>query len=300
MPCSAVEIDQTVGCYRRYGRARLTPVKLDGKVAVVTGGGSGMGYATAHRLARSGVRVVIADLDEAAGRAAARDVGGSCVPMDVSKPGDWTRLMEELEREHGGVDIAHLNAGVGTIGGPPERRWDGDIATLTDEQYRRAMGANIDGVVFGMRAVVPSMRRRGGGAIVATVSLAGLMAWPPDSIYTASKHAAVGFVRSAAPPLEADHITVNAVCPGMVDTPLVPAMFGTDATERLGAAGFPLLSPDDVAVAVVDLMMGSATGNIVVLQPGREPEPFRFGRVPGPRSTNGTSIRPPAEMGSGQ
>lgn len=275
-------------------------MKLDEKVAVVTGGGSGMGRATAHQLAGAGVRVVIADLDEDAGRATAADIDGSYVPMDVSKPSDWARLMNEVERDHGGVDIAHLNAGVGTIGGPPERRWDGDIATLTDAQYGRAMGANIDGVVFGMRAVVPSMRRRGGGAIVATVSLAGLMAWPPDSIYTASKHAAIGLVRSVAPSLEADRITVNAVCPGMVDTPLVPAMFGSDATERLGAAGFPLLSPDDIASAVLDLIVGDTTGAIVVLQPGREPEPFHFGRVPGPRSATGTTIRPPAEMASGQ
>lgn len=275
-------------------------MRLEGKVAVVTGGGSGMGRASARLLAGLGAHVVVADLDEAAGQATASEVDGSFARVDVGEPADWVRLVQDVERDSGGVDLAHLNAGVGTIGGPPVGRWDGDIATLTDAQYRRAMGANIDGVVFGTRAVVPSMRRRGGGAIVATVSLAGLMAWPPDSIYTASKHAAVGFVRSTAPSLEGNGITVNAVCPGMVDTPLVPFMFGSDATKRLVEGGFPLLSPDDVAMAVVDLMLGAETGGIVVLQPGREPEPYRFGRVPGPRGEGGAAIRPLAEMSSGQ
>src|ERR671934_1503755 len=91
-----------------------------------------------------------------------------------------------------------------------------DITQLTEAQYRRIMGPNVDGVVFGARAVVPAIAARGGGAIVATASLAGLIAFAPDPIYTLTKHAVVGFVRSLAQPLESRGITINAVCPGIV------------------------------------------------------------------------------------
>src|SRR5256885_17054938 len=90
-----------------------------------------------------------------------------------------------------------------------------------EEQSRRIMGPNVDGVVFGARALVPSMAARGGGAIVATASLAGLIAFSPDPIYTLTKHAVVGLVRALAPQLEPPGIPPNAVCPGLTDTPLV-------------------------------------------------------------------------------
>src|SRR5207245_7066492 len=128
---------------------------------------------------------------------------------------------------------AYMNAGVTT--------GEAAIDKLTDQQYRRIMGPNVDGVLFGFRACVPAIERRGGGALVATASLAGLIAFPPDPIYTLTKHAVVGLVRSLAPQLEAHGITVNAVCPGIVDTPLV----GDEAKKVLGEAGFPLIRPDD-------------------------------------------------------
>ena len=191
-------------------------------MAVVTGGASGIGLATARRFAAEGATVVVADLAEEAGRAAAEEVGGRFVAADVAEPEDWRRVVAEADAL-GGIDVAYLNAGVTTR--------EPDITALTDEQYRRTVRTNVDGVVFGARAVVPSMARRGGGAVVATASLAGLIAFSPDPIYTLTKHAVVGLVRALAPQLEAKGITVNAVCPGITDTPLV----GDDAKAALDA-----------------------------------------------------------------
>src|SRR5207247_5770526 len=113
------------------------------------------------------------------------------------------RVVTEVEDAFGGIDVAHLNAGVTT--------GEAAIDAVTDDQYRRIMGPNVDGVVFGTRALVPVMDRRGGGAIVATASLAGLISFPPDPIYALTKHAVLRLVRSLRPQLAARNITVNAV-----------------------------------------------------------------------------------------
>jgi NAD(P)-dependent dehydrogenase (short-subunit alcohol dehydrogenase family) len=124
-----------------------------------------------------------------------------------------------------------------------------------------------------------------GGAIVATASLAGLVAVESDPIYALTKHAVVGFVRSAAPGLAARGIRLNAVCPGVVDTPMTDAI-----RDRLQLAGFPLLGPDDVAEAVVRAAEDEEVGQAWVVQPGRDPLRFRFPGVPGPRGAGEGSI----------
>src|SRR5436853_6559020 len=171
--------------------------RLGGKVAVVTGGASGIGRATAVRLAEEGATVVVADIDAAGARKVADEVGGRPAELDVGDPVAWRRLVDELTGPGGpgGVDIAVLNAGIAT--------GEDRIAHLTDEAYRRIMAINVDGVVFGARALVPLIARRGGGAVVATASLAGVIGFAPDPIYTLTKHAVVGLVRSLAPQLEA-------------------------------------------------------------------------------------------------
>ena len=237
--------------------------QLEGKVAVVSGGASGIGLAAVRLFEKEGARVVVADLVE--GEA------GTFVRADVSRPEDWAAVVAAAD-ELGGVDVAYLNAGV-TTGEP-------DITALTDEQYRRIMGANVDGVVFGTRAVVPPMAAKGGGAIVATASLAGLISFPPDPIYTLTKHAVVGLVRSLGPQLGTKGITINAVCPGIVDTPLV----GEPAKTALTAAGFPIIPPEQIAAAVLACAVGSDTGQAWVCQAGRDPVPYEFRDVPGPRT----------------
>ena len=237
---------------------------LDGKVAVVTGGGSGIGLAAVTRLAAEGASVVVVDLDVPAGEAAAAAHGGRFVRADVGDPAAWAEVVDAATTGFGGIDLAYLNAGVTTQ--------QGDITAVTDEQVRRVFGANVDGVVFGVRAVVPAMQARGGGAIVATASLAGLFPFAPDPLYTATKHAVVGLVRSLAPQLEAKRISVNAVCPGIVDTPLVGA-----ARERLKEAGFAMIPPEDIADAVVRCFTGGVdTGACLACEAGRPAVPFEF------------------------
>jgi NAD(P)-dependent dehydrogenase (short-subunit alcohol dehydrogenase family) len=244
---------------------------LAGKVALVTGGSSGIGLATARRLRAAGARVVVVDVQPPP------DDDVAFVEADVAEPGEWDRVLREAG---GAVDVAHLNAGVTT--------GSAAITDLTDDQYRRIMRVNVDGVVFGARAVVPSMVARGGGAIVATASLAGLIAFSPDPIYTLTKHAVVGLVHALAPTLQPHGITVNAVCPGLTDTPLL----GAEAKTALDAAGFPLIDPDTIAAAVERCVTGDATGQAYVCQAGREPTPYRFSGVPGPASHQ----RPPAAL----
>lgn len=242
--------------------------QLQGKVAVVTGGASGIGKATAERLAAEGATVVVADLDRSGAERVAGDIGGTAVTADVGRANDWSHVVAAAE-SLGGLDIAFLNAGV-TCG-------EADIAAVTDDAYRRIMGANVDGVVLGTRAVVPAMAARGGGHIVATASMAGLISFPPDPIYTMTKHAVVGFVRSLAPHLLGRGIHLNAVCPGIVDTPMLP----DEVRPMLTAAGLALIDPAEIADAVVGCIAGGASGQCLVCQAGQSPEPFEFGRIPG-------------------
>jgi NAD(P)-dependent dehydrogenase (short-subunit alcohol dehydrogenase family) len=249
---------------------------LAGKVALVTGGASGIGEATVRRLVEEGATVAIVDTNDVRGAALARELGGRFVRADVAEPADWRRAVDDVCNSLGGLDLAHLNAGT-SIAQP-------DIAALSDDDYRRIMRANVDGVVFGMRAVVPAIAARGGGAVVVTASLAGLIPIAFDPVYALTKHGVVGLVRSLAPALAEQRITVNCVCPGLTDTPLI-----SGARDRLEAVGFPLIPPSDIAAAVVACMAGDASGEAYVCQAGRPPVAFEFHGVPGPRG----GVRPP-------
>lgn len=252
---------------------------LDGKVALVSGGSSGIGRATIERFASEGATTVVVDRQDPPS-----GVGHLFISADVGDAASWAGIVETVEAELGGLDIAYMNAGV-TTGAVL-------IEELTDDQYERIMRVNVDGVVFGIRAVVPAMERRGGGAIVATASLAGLIAFSPDPIYTLTKHAVVGICRALAPQLEVKAITINAICPGITETPLV----GEEAAARLRQLGFPLIPPSDIAAAVLTAVTGSLTGQALVCQPGRIGVPFEFHGVPGPRIPGAEGMRPPSEM----
>jgi NAD(P)-dependent dehydrogenase (short-subunit alcohol dehydrogenase family) len=253
---------------------------LEGKVAIVTGGASGIGLASSRRLHAEGATVVVVDANGEGAEKAASELGGVAVRADVASTADWARIIDAA-RPLGGIDIAYLNAGVTT--------GEEDITKLTDEQYRRIMSVNVDGIVFGTRAVVPELMARGGGAVVATSSLAGIVAFAGDPMYTLTKHAVVGFVRSVAPRLAEHHITINAICPGLVDTPLIDGPI----RDSLAGAGFPLISPESVAEAVFGCAVGTETGQAVVVQLGREAVAYRFGRPPGPRAPGVEGRIPP-------
>jgi len=214
--------------------------------ALVTGSAGGIGSAIVRKLTAEGFEVKGLDL-----------VDG----FDVTDPEAWEHV--------GSVDLACLNAGVLT--------GTENVATLTDEQYRRAVGVNVDGVVFGVRRLDRVMPP--GSTIIVTASLAGLVGIPDDPIYGLTKHAVVGFVRSVAPQLEARGIRIQAVCPGWADTALMPPEFKQDLNER----GFRLLRPEDVVDGVWAAYKSEGTGEAWIVQPGREPLLYEFKGVPGPR-----------------
>jgi NAD(P)-dependent dehydrogenase (short-subunit alcohol dehydrogenase family) len=208
--------------------------------AIVTGGASGIGAALVSALEREGVAVQALDI-----------VGG----FDVADAAAWESV--------GAVDLACLNAGVTTGAG--------DIRELRDEQYRHVVGVNVDGVVFGVRRMARVMEP--GSAIVVTASLAGLTTMEGNPIYAGTKHFVVGFVRSVAGQLAERGITINAVCPGIVDTPLLG-----DARERVIASGIEMLRSDQVADAILTAARDGSTGQAWVCLPGRPPERHRFHR----------------------
>ena len=235
---------------------------LEGRRALVTGGASGIGLATAQRLAGEGASVVIADLDEARGSDAARTVGGSFVRMDVSDPAQLAAGFQEAAGLLGGLDIVYLNAGTNT--------GESDIASLTDKQYRRVVAVNLDQVVFGAREAVRLMEPDRGGAILATSGLAGLFPYVQDPVYCMTKHAVIGMVRGLGGALAPRGITVNAICPGMVETPLM----GPEASAFLAEAGFPLLRPAEIADAAVRAILAGGSGDSWICLPNVEPAPL--------------------------
>jgi NAD(P)-dependent dehydrogenase (short-subunit alcohol dehydrogenase family) len=238
-------------------------------VALVTGGASGIGAGVARHLRERGAEVMVADLDEG-GRQLAETIGAAFVPCDVSDLDANREAVSACASRFGGLDIAVLNAGV-TSGMDLGDDFDVD-------RYRRVMGVNLDGVVFGAVAALPALRERGGGQIVATASLAGLTAIPFDPLYVANKHAVVGLVRSLGLAHGEEGIRVNAVCPGFADTPLIAG-----GRELLEGAGFPILTVGEVVAAFEAVIDGSGTGECWFVQAGRPSEPFAFRRVPGPR-----------------
>jgi NAD(P)-dependent dehydrogenase (short-subunit alcohol dehydrogenase family) len=241
------------------------------RVALITGGAGGIGRAVAQALTHDGVRVVLADRDEAAGQAAATEVGGLFVRTDVGDPQQVRAAVEAAQHEDGRLDLVVLNAGI-TTGETP-------IELLDLGRYRTIMAVNVDGVVFGVQAALPALQAAGGGAIVVTASLSGLTPYPQDPVYSMTKHAVVGLVRSLAVPLSEQRITINCVCPGFVSTTLIDAY-----RERFSRQGLPLLTPAEVTSAVLAAARSGDSGQAWVCQPGRAAEPYRFRGVPGPVS----------------
>ena len=242
---------------------------LRDKVALVTGGASGLGRATALALAAAGAEVVVCDLDAAAGEEVARSVGGHFLATDVSDLQANLDAVAFATERCGGLDYAYLNAGIGTGCGIGE---DFDL-----DLYRRAMGVNLDGVVFGTHAALPALRARGGGAIVATASLAGLTGDPMDPFYTANKHAVVGWTRAIGPVLAAQGVHFNAVCPGYAESQIIAPF-----RDQLIAQGVDIIPAESVAETGVRLLASDRTGECWFVQPGRTGA-FEFRRVPGPR-----------------
>ncbi|GAA4009292.1 3-oxoacyl-ACP reductase [Allokutzneria multivorans] len=225
--------------------------RLQDRVAVITGGASGIGLATARRFAEEGARVVIVDLDSSAGEAAAKEVNGDFQYADVANEEDVRRLYAAVHGMHGRIDIAFNNAGIS----PPE---DDSILTTGIEAWQRVQQINLTSVYLCCKYVLPYMQEAGKGSIINTASFVAVMGAATSQIsYTASKGGVLAMSRELGVQFAREGIRVNALCPGPVNTPLLRELFAKDperAARRL--VHVPLgrfAEPTEIAAAVAFL-----------------------------------------------
>jgi NAD(P)-dependent dehydrogenase (short-subunit alcohol dehydrogenase family) len=204
--------------------------RLQDRIAVITGAGSGIGLASARRLAAEGAIVVAVDIDEEAGKAAAAEVRGEFVAADVSVEDDVERLYASVARQHGRVDIAFHNAGIS----PPE---DDSILDTGLDAWQRVQRVNLTSVYLCCKHVIPHMRRQGKGSIINTASFVAVLGAATSQIsYTASKGGVLALSRELGVQFAREGVRVNALCPGPVNTPLLQELYAADperAARRL-------------------------------------------------------------------
>ncbi|WP_432519301.1 3-oxoacyl-ACP reductase [Kineococcus sp. SYSU DK006] len=234
-----------------------TSRRLPGRVAVVTGGGSGIGLATVRRLASEGARVVVADVDASAGQAAAEEVDGLFVSTDVTDPAQVEELFATAHRTYGSVDVAFNNAGIS----PPE---DDSILTTGLEAWQRVQEVNLTSVYLCCKAALPYMRSQGRGSIVNTASFVAVLGSATSQIsYTASKGGVLALSRELGVQFAREGVRVNALCPGPVNTPLLRELFAADperAARRLVHVPVGRFAePEELAAAVAFLASDDAS-----------------------------------------
>lgn len=233
-------------------------------VAVVTGGGHGIGRAIARRLAGEGVTVVVADLEEDAAATVADEIGGRSFRIDVSDEKAMADLVDTVETEIGAIDLFVSNAGVGFGDGPDgAASQDGGIGNVED-RWATCWNVNVMAHVYAARALVPRMRQRGGGCFVNIASAAGLLSQIGDAAYSATKHAAVAFAESLAITHGDDGIQVCVVCPQAVATRMIGIADDSESTDG-GFGGNDvdgILRPEEVADAIVN---GINEGRFLIL-----------------------------------
>jgi NAD(P)-dependent dehydrogenase (short-subunit alcohol dehydrogenase family) len=245
---------------------------FEGRVALVTGGASGIGRASAELFAARGAQVVVADLDDAQGGAAVAGINALegeavFVRADVTEPDQIAAIVSTAVESFGRLDVALNNAGV-----------PGTYAALTDQDlgdWQRTIAVNLTSVFLSMQAEIPAMLESGGGAIVNTASAAGLMGFANLPAYVASKHGVIGLTKSVALEYAARGIRVNAVCPGSIRTQMLEGFVGGDQTALEGMGKMSpirrLGTPEEVAAAVVWLCSDAAafvTGHAMAVDGG--------------------------------
>jgi NAD(P)-dependent dehydrogenase (short-subunit alcohol dehydrogenase family) len=262
-----------------------SPTPAAGSVALVTGGAGGFGRALAAKLRALDVTVVLADLANDRNRQVAAGLGAQFAALDVTDRAANQALVAQIEAEHGRLDAAFLNAGIAGH----------SRDTLDVDEFLRVVDIDLFGVVYGTEAALPALRRAGGGAIVVTASLAGLSPMATDPGYSVAKGGAVAFVRSLAPRLSAEGITMTAICPGFADTAIIDPI-----REEFEKAGFPVLSADEVADAMIAAWTAGEPGAAYIIQPGIGAVPYKFKGVPSAKTAAGETavvpeaLRPPS------
>jgi NAD(P)-dependent dehydrogenase (short-subunit alcohol dehydrogenase family) len=257
-----------------------------GSVALITGGTGGFGRALATKLRARDVTAVLADLDSERNRHVAADLGCPFVVLDVTDRAANEAVVAHVEAEHGRLDAVFLNAGIAGF----------DSEDLFDlDNFLRVVDVDLFGVVYGAAAALPALKRAGGGAIVVTASLAGLSPMATDPGYSVAKGGAVAFVRSMAPRLAAENITITAICPGFADTAIIDPI-----REEFEKAGFPVLTADEVADAMLAAWASGEPGAAYIVQPGVGAVPYTFKGVPSAKTEAGETavvpeaLRPPS------
>jgi len=197
-------------------------MRLEGKVAIVSGGGTGIGAATARLFAREGAHVIVTGRRPGPIGVIAEEIGGVAVPGDATDPGHAAEVVDAAERAFGGVDVVVANAGVG---------FGGTAGDVSDETWERTLAVNLSGPLRLVRAAIPPLLRRGGGSIVLMSSVSAIVSGTDSAAYVASKAALLGLARSLAVDYGRRGIRANAVCPGWVETPMAD-----DEMDELAAA----------------------------------------------------------------
>jgi NAD(P)-dependent dehydrogenase (short-subunit alcohol dehydrogenase family) len=231
--------------------------RLQDRVAVITGAGSGIGLASARRLAAEGAQIVAVDIDEAAGKAAAEQTGGTFIAADVASEDDVRRIFEETAARFGRIDIAFNNAGIS----PPD---DDSILTTGLDAWRRVQEVNLTSVYLCCKYVLPYMQQQGKGSIINTASFVAVLGAATSQIsYTASKGGVLAMSRELGVQFAREGIRVNALCPGPVNTPLLRELFAKDperAARRLVHVPVGRFAePEEIAAAVAFLASDDAS-----------------------------------------
>ena len=202
--------------------------RLDGKVALITGGARGIGKAVSEAFAREGAHVAVADLLAEEASKTANEISGFGVGVDVTKLDSIQSCVDQVVKKFGGIDILVNNAGIFNMA---------SIDKITQEDYRRQYDVNVGGIIFTSQAVIPQMKKRGGGSIINFASQAGRRGEPNITIYCSTKAAVISITQSMALELASEKIRVNGVAPGVIDTPMwdhVDSQFAKFENKPLG------------------------------------------------------------------